>query len=75
MNERGILQLTKKIETLNTKLGIIINLLSLAGEEKQESGAGKTKKSKKPTNKKGKAAMAKTPAGKKDPKEKKQEEK
>ncbi len=47
INNRSISQLVEKIETLNTKLDTIIDLLSSAGKKKPKSVENKTKKSKK----------------------------
>ncbi len=72
INNRSILQLVEKIETLNTKLDAIINLLSSVGEKKSKLAEDKTKKSKKLTTKKAdEVTEALTPVEKKDTKEKK----
>ena len=47
INDRSILQLVGKIETLNTKLDVIINLLSSAGQKKPKSTKSRAKKGEK----------------------------
>jgi len=58
IEDRGIKQLTEKIETLNNKLDKIISLMILSSEPKAEPEEKKTekkiKKSSKSTTKKGK---------------------
>ena len=50
ISDRSTSQLIEKIETLNTNLDKIINLLSSAGEKKSELVKGRTKKNKKSKN-------------------------
>jgi len=72
INSRSISQLVEKIEILNTRLDIIIDLLSSVGEKKPKLVENKAKKSKKSTIKKAdKAIEVLTPVKKKDTKGKK----
>lgn len=71
INDRSLSQLVEKIEILNTKLDVIIDLLSSAGEKKPEPVEKEAKKSKKTIAKKvDKAAEVSAPVEKKDTEEK-----
>ncbi|MBU2592527.1 hypothetical protein KKD61_03655 [Patescibacteria group bacterium] len=66
INDRSILQLVEKIETLNAKLDTIIGLLSV-GQKKIDSVEGRTEKNKKSKNAKaGRMTEALTSVEKKD---------